>query len=299
MPVQATIKRYLLIYQKLKSAHYPSFQAIMSYLNEEGFELNERTINRDIKQMRDEFGIDICYDQPHNGYIINETSIPHSEDFIRLLGIMTTAGMLADTLKDGKNALRYLSFESNAQMEGIQFLDKLLSAIREQHIINFDHQNFHSGKTTHVVLKPYLLKEYMKRWYIIGLGSRRTTFTIYGIDRISALEITTERFQRENRKDPAKLFESIIGLNYNEHEEQQVVLSFAPKQGKYIKTLPIHSSQQIIVDNDTELRINLYLRPNYELNQLLLSYGDQVTILEPEWLKEQIIAIYKRALSNY
>lgn len=298
MPVQAVIKRYFLIYEKVKHSYYPSLEAISSYLEEEGFGLSNRTIQRDIAQLRNEFGIDILYDPAQNGYHLGEENLAGQDRFIRLLEIMTTAGMIADTLKDGKDALQYLSFEGSGDMKGIQYLDKILMAIRERQIITFRHRNFYTGQARAVTFKPYLLKEYRQRWYVIGIGSR-ITYTIYGLDRISGLEVTGRHFQRDEHANPADLFDNIIGINYDEHEPEEIILSFTPQQGKYIKTLPIHTSQRILTDDDNELRISLYLRPNFELTQRLLSYGSQVKVMAPAWLKREITAVYKAALRQY
>lgn len=299
MPVQATVKRYLLLYNKIKAAHYPSMQSLLSYLEDEGFHLSKRTVERNFTQMRDEFGIAIVYDDMHKGYYIDEENSSGHERFIRLLEIITAAQMIIGTLKDGRDALKYISFDGSSQMKGIQYLDNILKAIRENHTIKFKHQNFSSDKPKIVSLKPYLLKEYKQRWYVVGIGAHYSTYTIYGIDRISDLEVSNEKFRRTKNENSAQLFDDIIGINYDEHQEEEVILSFTPQQGKYIKTLPVHTSQNILTDNDQELRISLYLRPNFEMKQLLLSYGDQVKIIEPQWLKEEITAIYKNAINQY
>lgn len=299
MSTQGTIKRYLLIFEKLERGRFPSFRDIRSFLGEKGFELSDRTISRDIDQMRNEFRIDIRYDSEKNGYYLDKEDSPGLDDFIRLLVMLTTAGMITDMLKEGKEALKCIAFEGSAQLKGIQHLDKILRAIREHHQIKFSHQGFSSARAREVTLKPYLLKEYQQRWYVVGLGTRANSFTIYGIDRIRSLEISDETFAPNPEADPARLFEDTIGLNYSDHEPEEIIISFTPEQGKYIRTLPLHSSQRIIVDNNTELRIKLYLRVNYELRQKLLSFGDQVKVIGPEWLKQEMVAIYRKALQQY
>ena len=74
------------------------------------------------------------------------------------------------------------------------------------------------------------------------------------------------------------LFRSVEG------EPQQIILSYEPIQGKYIKSFPLHESQQIIIDNDDELRIKLYVYITHDLNMELLSYGNSLTVLEPKIL---------------
>ena len=86
---------------------------------------------------------------------------------------------------------------------------------------------------------------------------------------------------------PKKLFYDVIGV-YSENELERVVLQYHPFQGNYIKSQPLHPSQKIVVDNEEELRIELLVRPNYELEEQILKQGERVKVLEPEWLREAV-----------
>ncbi|MEZ4879289.1 MAG: hypothetical protein R2801_03885 [Chitinophagales bacterium] len=44
-------------------------------------------------------------------------------------------------------------------------------------------------------------------------------------------------------------------INSNDEEPKDIILSFNPFQGKYIKTLPLHETQQVLVDNEEEMKI--------------------------------------------
>jgi len=78
-----------------------------------------------------------------------------------------------------------------------------------------------------------------------------------------------------------------------------VILSFDPVQGKYIKSLPLHESQQIIIDNNTELQIKLFLYTTYDFEMELLSYGEYVKVLKPDSLIEVMKNRYSKALNIY
>jgi predicted DNA-binding transcriptional regulator YafY len=67
-----------------------------------------------------------------------------------------------------------------------------------------------------------------------------------------------------------------------------VILSFDPLQGKYIKSLPLHESQQIIADNEDELRIRLKLFITHDFYMELLSYGDNLKIIKPQSLIDDV-----------
>jgi predicted DNA-binding transcriptional regulator YafY len=299
MSIQGIIKSYMLIYEKVNSAHYPSLKNLQQYLVEEGFNPSLRTMQRYLEQMRDEFGVEIVYSSANKGYCLDPGLSPGLDQFIRLVNIAATAGVIANTLKEGVNVLRYISFEGSGNLQGIQYLEKVVRAMRQCLKIKFEYCSFNAQTPKKVTLRPCLLKEYQQRWYIIGQTSRGGDFRIYGIDRINSLEVTETGFTPDPNTNPAALFEDIVGLNYSSHEPEEIILSFTPMQGQYLKTLPMHSSQHILIDNATEVRVSVYVGVNYEFRQRLLSYGDKVTVIEPEWLRSDMVTIYQRALENY
>lgn len=86
---------------------------------------------------------------------------------------------------------------------------------------------------------------------------------------------------------------------YSEDVKQKVVLSFNPEQGQYIKTLPLHHSQQILIDTDSDFQISLDIIPNRSLIERILMYGSNVKVIEPITLQDKIKGIYKDAQSQY
>jgi hypothetical protein len=97
MSIQGIIKSYMLIYEKVKTAHYPSLKNLQQYLVEEGFNPSLRTMQRYLEQMRDEFGVEILYSNAHKGYCLDPGRSPGLDQFIRLVNITATAGVIANT----------------------------------------------------------------------------------------------------------------------------------------------------------------------------------------------------------
>ena len=144
-----------------------------------------------------------------------------------------------------------------------------------------------------------MLKEYQNRWYVFGRVEGLNDFRTFGIERIKNLKLTSEKFVRNEKVNPVEMFKNTIGLVYSNSTLQRVVLSFTPQQGNYIKTLPLHSSQKTLIDNDKETRISIDVIPNYELTQQILKHGDRVRVIEPEWLKNEVETTLYKALKNY
>lgn len=85
----------------------------------------------------------------------------------------------------------------------------------------------------------------------------------------------------------------------NDDTPQEIILSFDPFQGKYIKTLPLHESQQILIDNKDELQLKLNLYLTYDFIMELLSYGEKVKVLKPRSLANEIKAAHQKAVGQY
>ncbi len=299
MSQQGTIKRYTLIIEKIIGGQFPDFQEIMNFLFDQGFEVSKRTVQRDMEQIRTEFGLEIIYERNKNGYFIDFDESYDTDSFFRFLEIVHTAELLKSTLAESKENLRHISFDKGGGLKGIEHLKPLLRAIREKRYVSFQHHSFFKDKVRQYSIKPYLLREYQNRWYIIGLLGPIEKFFMFGIDRIDKLEIKAETFEPKANMDAHALFHNIIGLVYSGDPVQKIILSFTAEQGKYIKSLPMHHSQEVLTDNAEECRIKIEVVPNFELNQQILMHGDRVKIIEPQWLADEIKNILARSLKQY
>ncbi len=143
------------------------------------------------------------------------------------------------------------------------------------------------------------LKEYLNRWYLVGTVGGSGAFRTFGIDRILDLVVRKETFRPLAKADPMGLFEHTVGLTYSGNDRQDVVLSFTPLQGKYVKALSLHHSQQILRDDKNEVRIKLDIIPNYEFKQRILMLGEKVKVVQPQWLAADIRKSLKNTLKKY
>lgn len=299
MSRQGTIRRYTLIIEKINRNKFPSLTKIQEYLNSFGFSIVKRTLERDISAIRNEFGLEICYNRSKEGYYIDFENSINTETFLRFLEIVNTAELLTETLREGKNALEHISFENSTDMKGIEYLKPLLQAIKEHRKITFNHFNYKTEKSRNYRMEPYHLKEYQSRWYIIGVVDEISDIWTFGLDRITNLEVLDELFTPREEINPRLKFSNSIGIGHTSKNIQYITLAFTPNQGHYVKGLPLHKSQKVLKDDSNECIIQLYINTNYELIQQILKYNDQVKVLEPQWLVEEIKNILQRTLNQY
>jgi predicted DNA-binding transcriptional regulator YafY len=143
------------------------------------------------------------------------------------------------------------------------------------------------------------LKEYLNRWYIVGLLNNSDNLRIFGIDRMQFLKVTNETFIYNTNLNIEDKFEDIIGLNYNENKLETIELSFTKAHADYVKSFPWHKSQTISLENNNELRIKLKIRPNFELKQKILMLGSMIKVINPKYLADEIRLELSKSFKQY
>jgi predicted DNA-binding transcriptional regulator YafY len=292
-----SVERLSIILSYVNEHQFPSKESILAHLEVKDLFPTERTFQRDLKTLRDMCFIEVKYNRFNNGYFIEEESRPDFENWMHVFELFNTARVINETLVKSSSNIDYIDFDRSSIHLKDEIMGKLLTAIVDRSKIKFDHQNFWQNEPKKIGLYPHLLKQYQNRWYVFG-SFPNGDFRSFGLERISNLEVLSETF-KPKMKHPKDSFNEIVGLVYSQSKVEDVVLSYSADQGHYIKTQPIHSSQKVIIDDENEFRIQLRVRPNYELQEQILKQGERVKVIEPKWLKEEIKARLTEALNQY
>jgi predicted DNA-binding transcriptional regulator YafY len=291
------IERISWLLNFLKYRAYPSKKEIIDHLAEKDIYLSERSLERDLKTIRDLFFIDVVYDRFKNGYYINTESFSDFNDWVQVFELVNNYQVLNETLIQLTTNCDYIDFDRSTLKLNPEFLKLILNAIINKQYIQFEYTNYQTNTSKSVVFQSFLLKEFQNRWYVCGC-EEDGIFKSYGIDRITNLLLISEFF-KPTIKNPKELFDQIIGLTLEEYPLEQIILSFHPLQGKYINSQPIHPSQQILIDDEIEFRIAIQVIPNYELEEQILKHCERVKVIEPQWLREDIKLRLIKALNHY
>lgn len=282
----------------LKKSPFESMENLIKYIstNREN-KISERTFHRIKATLRNDYGIIVKHSKANDGFYLDEEQSLNVDSFLSHMEIIATAEQISNNLNANNNLLSFIEFENKATIETIPNFKTILEAIQQQIPINFKHYSFYHLKEEEYTLKPYFLKQYQNRWYVIGETEKG--YRTFGIDRIENITIGTKKFKAKTEEAKDK-FSHVIGLNYMDHKMEKIQLSFHISQKPYIVSLPLHHSQkEINSDNETTFDIELRIHPNFEFSQQILKYGSLVKVLEPEWLVEEIKEELRKGFENY
>ena len=192
----------------------------------------------------------------------------------------------------------YIQVEIPSDSKGLENVTELYNAIKNRQTIDFSYNRF-KGSKAHTV-DPYLIKEYKNRWYLTGFYHQENRFATFALEGIEELENKNIDFKIKTNFSRTDYFNHAFGITViNDYLPEKVILKFNYKQGLYIKSQPIHGTQQIIKDTKNELIISITVIPTYELTSQILSYGSDVEVIEPTILRENIKSILTENLENY
>lgn len=291
MSQQGTIKRYQLILEQLQGTLRPTFAQLMEHLHQNGFEIAPRTLQRDIQHIRDEFGIDIMYHKPGNYYHINRSTSEDLPGFLRFLYLVQSGNALSEQFH--RHNLPYIDLSSEVTASGMEWMNAILEGARKNLWVEFSYRKFGTKEVKSYRLQPYLLKEYRQRWYLLGREKDHRPFKTFGLDRMMDVNLTAEKFVRDNSTDLKANFKNVIGIVYDNGRLQQVQLAVTPIQAGYLRTLPLHHTQQELSCTSEEVIFSYSLIPNYELLQQVLMMGNQCRVLSPDSLRKEVYHMAK------
>jgi len=182
---------------------------------------------------------------------------------------------------------------------GKEHIRDLLQAIRDRRIVGITHQKFDRDEPTHVTLRPYLLREYQYRWYLVGIPEGEREPKIYGLDRIHRLDVLPETFERTEESYVRDKFANTVGVTFSAGDPLTVTVRCTELTGKYLQSLPIHSSQEIVDSSGEWWTVRYLVVPNFEFEQKLLMHLYQLEVVEPAWFREVFARRVRQAVQVY
>lgn len=189
--------------------------------------------------------------------------------------------------KSSRKTPNYIQFEDNKQLKGINHLNGLYQAILQRTPLLIEYKSFKANESKKDIYHPYLLKEYRNRWFLICRNNKGRILITLALDRIEAFyQLDSKLFKANETIDFDTYYNECIGVTRTEKDRpQKVILKFNTRHAPYVKTKPLHHSQQTLKDDDTGLTIRIDVIPNFELEREILGFGENVEILAPKTLK--------------
>lgn len=262
----------------------------------EGLELPKRTFHKWRIAVEELFGIIIDCDRK-NGYrffIADKESLYDN----------SLNGWLFGTLSVGYNLESHKSIKERILLENTltnnDWLLKILEALHRNTRLLITYNSFSNDKETTFEADPYCLKMFLRRWYLVAKSVYFEHPRIYALDRIVNLEQTDTKFDYPNDFSPIHFFDDSYGVIVDDSmEAENVELKVDHSHVGYMRSLPLHHSQQEIEQESEYSIFRLKLAPTFDFEQKILSMGEYVEVISPKWLRGRIIGRVTKMKKQY
>ena len=267
--------------------------------NTEGQPLAKRTLQRDIQIIKEVYHIIIKFNKSLKAYEITEDNDLYTQNLFEAFDVFRA-------LQNYGNLSKVIQFDRRLPA-GTEYLSPLLRAIKEHRQLKLHYYKFWDKNQQPVVrtIEPYLLKEAQRRWYVLAWDVEKEALRVFGLDRIKHLDDERGvKFQHPVPKDVEHYFDDSFGawVDNERTQAEEVVLAFRklptdtlfiPNPAKYLEAMPLHSSQQILKEEEEAIVLRLRIKITPDFIKELLSYGKQVEVLTPPHLQKELIAKQK------
>jgi len=335
MPVNKAARfRYEIIDECLRNTSRKwTKTALLEYINRRlelhfgaGTSISVSQLRYDLEGMQTECGAPIEMYREGKGYYYRyeepEFSIKTipvgEEDILKLneaVGLLrqikgfTIADEMAEIVKRLEHRYRFpnssghpvISFESSPAVQGIENLEDIYHAILRKKVLKVSYQAFHASEPREWNLHPYLLKEHGHRWYLLCYAQEKENIGVFALDRMKDIRISKVPFRENEFVNGEDYFRDVIGVTVLPNQTaSEIELVFSAKLNPYILTKPLHHSQEVLHQFENgNLHVRYQLMINPELISMLLGYGNDVRVLRPQSLADEIRNVAAALLKHY
>ena len=193
-----------------------------------------------------------------------------------------------------------IEFENNPYLKGLNYLEPAFRAIQYKKVVRIKYQAFHKQEPEEHLLHPYYLKQYNSRWFLLGYNPQFESISIFALDRLIDVAEAEIRFIENTETDFQEYFEDVIGVSKPEGAAaHKIMIKCNASLVPYVETKPIHGSQKVLERQGHYTIFQLDLIPNYEFYQLVRSFGADIEVLRPGFVREKLASGLWEAAMQY
>jgi len=270
---------------------------------------SRRTFNNHRLAVADLFGIDIDCDRSTNRYFI-----PYSGDVLdnnESIGWLVNTFTVNSLLSLGKERLSgRVSVEEIPS--GQKYLTAIMQAMEDGKELEIAYGKYTSDSSETLHVQPFAVKEHEKRWYLVAFCHERAgadrrnddinAWRVYGLDRITSLQVTDVSFRMPKDFDVDGIFSQSYGIYFPMAGQKPVTIRFkvTDEEARYLRDLPIHRSQveENAAKGDGRI-FRIRVIPNRNLTMEFCRHAGRLEVIEPEEVRLSVKEELEKAYKQY
>ncbi|WP_178992113.1 helix-turn-helix transcriptional regulator [Winogradskyella schleiferi] len=94
-------------------------------------------------------------------------------------------------------------------------------------------------------------------------------------------------------------YKEFVGVTVSNSKAQRIEFKIDNKNAPFVITKPFHTSQRIIKKTDDGVIFNIFVQINFELERLILGFGDRIEVIKPLSLRNRMLKELKNSVQHY
>lgn len=218
---------------------------------------------------------------------------PHVTTALRKLAI-TLPRPFATHLKRAADRVQ----THNAGQRQVAVLEALAEGWGTEHRVRVGYRSPRSGTLRERVIAPFALEPTPSGIYVIGHDDWSDDIRTFKLDRLESATVLKERFTIPEEFD----LEAHLATGWRimaGEERHEVVLRFTAEVTPHIYERQWHPTQVLEKMADDACILRVQVAQPQEMQPFIRSWGSQVEVLAPQWLRQQIGIELHRAAAQY
>ncbi len=180
---------------------------------------------------------------------------------------------------------------------------QLTKAWAERRVVTIDYVRGHEGtddRHRRATVRPYLIEPSLQTHalYLIGWDETRDGLRTFKIERMRDVSLTPRTFEPPEPGTVERALQRAWDI-IADQETVEVVLLFSPNVSARVGETTWHPTQSIQTHPDGTLRWQATVSGTIEIRLWILSWGDDVEVLAPASLRDDVAATHRRAAGRY
>jgi predicted DNA-binding transcriptional regulator YafY len=205
----------------------------------------------------------------------------------------------------GEFVERTLDIMSTAPRDSVfnEHVRLLTKAWAERRVVTIEYQpaRYDGGASPRrATVRPYLIEPSLQTHalYLMGYDEERGAIRTFKIERIAEAALTPRTFEPPDAAGTTEELRPAWDI-IADQASTTVVLRFTPNVAARVMETRWHPTQTAETAADGSLRWQVTVAGTIEIRLWILSWGDEVEVLEPEALRADVAATHVRAATRY
>lgn len=295
------INRLVWLVETISKAGYITFDELnQRWIAEErlsnGLELSKRTFHKWVDAVQDRFSLLIENENrgEYRYFISNQEELKQGSITRWVYNLFS----VSNTLLESASVKERIILEDAPS--GQEYLEPIIDAMKQNRLIHIMHQSYWREEPREHYIMPLCVKLFRQRWYVVGKSWSSGIISVYALDRIMDFRLSSHTFEYSKDFSPEEFFRGCIGvITGDSFKIERVRLKVSAQQSKFLRSLPICEGQQEVETTPDYSIFEIDVRPTFDFKQEILWNGEEVEVLSPEWLRQEIAEKIEKMNQKY